>query len=90
MPVFPPCCVLVPIREQLDNPIDSMAECYLWEGRPHQVLADWDLAEDWSGEYVREVPPADPLRGEKISAEQFWALVRSMQSTLQGESINAS
>lgn len=82
MASFPPCCVLVPIREQLDNPIDSMAECYLWEGRPHQVLADWDLAEDWSGEYVREVPPSGPLGGTKISPAEFWALVRSQISPL--------
>ena len=47
----------IPVRERTNEPIPAEAECYLLEGRPHLLFANWDYAEDWSGVYVREVYP---------------------------------
>ena len=46
-----------PIREQLDEPIDPEGECCVLNGKPYILYGMWDYAEDWSGEFVREVHP---------------------------------
>jgi len=46
-----------PIRERLNEPMPPEAVCYVLDGRPHLLFSQWDYAEDWSGDYVREVHP---------------------------------
>ena len=46
-----------PIRERLDEPVDSEAEFVLRDGKPCLLYGMWDYGEDWSGEFVRETHP---------------------------------
>jgi len=75
LPGFQP----TPIRERLTEPIPADAECYMVDRRPHLLFADWDYAEDWSGEYVREVHPYAVAfgGGKKIGDAEWRALVRT-------------
>ncbi len=67
-----PNFVPTPIRRRVSEPIPAEAECYVLAGRPHLLFANWDYAEDWSGEYVREVHPFAVALGGKAIAEQEW------------------
>jgi hypothetical protein len=61
-----------PIRERLNEPIPPEAGCYVFEDRPHLLFANWDYAEDWSGENVREVHPFAVLFGSLAVSEHTW------------------
>ena len=73
----PPEFKRTPIREMLDTPIDPHGECRVLEGRPCIPYGMEDYAEDWSGEFVREVHPFALLSAPKVTAEEFWRLVRA-------------
>jgi len=65
-----------PIREQLDEPIDPAGDCCVHDGRPCILFSDWDYAEDWSGEFVREMHPFALIGAPKITVDAFWRKVR--------------
>jgi len=68
-----------PIRERLDEPLGEEGEFCRIDGRPCIVFAEWDYAEDWSGEFVRVIAPRTVIPEERLDAHRFWALVRSLQ-----------
>jgi hypothetical protein len=65
-----------PIREQLDEAIDPAGDCCVHDGRPCILFGDWDYAEDWSGEFVREMHPFALIGAPKITVDAFWRKVR--------------
>jgi hypothetical protein len=69
----------IPIRERLTEPLHAEAECYVLAGRPHLLFASWDYAEDWSGEYVREVHPFAVLAGQEIGEQKWRARLQQLQ-----------
>ena len=73
----PPGWKPTPIRDQLDSPIDPEGDCCVLGGKPYNLFGMWDYAEDWSGEFVREVHPFLLLGAPVITREEFWKLVRS-------------
>ena len=73
----PPGWKPTPISEQLDEPIDPEGDCCVLGGKPYILFGMWDYAEDWSGEFVREVHPFLLLSAPEVSREEFWKLVRS-------------
>jgi len=43
------------------------------------LFAEWDYAEDWSGEFVRPIePPGAASPAQPLAAAEFWALVQSL------------
>jgi hypothetical protein len=73
----PPGWKPTPIREMFDEPLDPAGECCVLEGKPCILFGMLDYAEDWSGEFVREVHPFTLLWAPKVTAEEFWKLVRA-------------
>jgi hypothetical protein len=67
-----------PICEQLDEPIDPESYCCVLNGKPYILYGMWDYAEDWSGEFVREVHPFTLIGAPNITVERFWKLVREI------------
>ena len=60
----------------LDEPIDPLAECCVYNGSPCILYGDCDYAEDWSGEFVREMHPFVLIGAPKLTADAFWQMVR--------------
>ena len=69
-----------PIREKLDEPIDPEGECCVLNGKPYILYGMLDYAEDWSGEFVREVHPFMLIGAPKITVEEFWNMVRAIEA----------
>lgn len=69
-----------PIRERLDEPIDPEGECCVLVGKPCILYGMWDYAEDWSGEFVREVHPFMLIGAPKIAPTEFWGRVRAIEA----------
>jgi hypothetical protein len=69
-----------PIREKLDEPIDPEGDCCVLDGKPYILFGMWDYAEDWSGEFVREVHPFTLIGAPTITVEEFWKLVRAIEA----------
>jgi hypothetical protein len=69
----------VRIVQRLDEPIEA-GDCCIHEGHPCILFGDWDYAEDWSGEFVRVVPPDSLADAPRLTVRQFWALVRRVHS----------
>jgi len=69
-----------PVIERLDEPIYDSAECCVYQGGPCILFGDWDYAEDWSGEFVRVIAPEALAGAPKLSATEFWALVRKVHA----------
>jgi len=74
----PPGWKPTPICEMFDEPIDPAGECCVLDGKPYVLFGMLDYGEDWSGEFVREVHPFTLLWAPKVTAEEFWKLVRAM------------
>ena len=66
------------IVERLDEVIDEEGEPRVLDGRPCVLFGMWDYAEDWSGEYVRELHPFLLLHTPTLTVAEFWALVRKV------------
>ena len=66
------------VLEHLDEPIPPAGRPCLFEGRPCILYMDWDFAQDWSGEHVRELHPFTLLRAPELSVADFWSLVRKL------------
>lgn len=73
----PPGWKPTPISEQLDKPIDPEGDCCVLNGSPCILFGMWDYAEDWSGEFVRDMHPFALLSAPEITREEFWKLVRA-------------
>ena len=73
----PPGFKPTPIRDRIGEPIDPEGDCRLLDGQPCILYGDWDYAEDWSGEFMREIHPFTLPGKPKISVEAFWDLVRA-------------
>ena len=69
-----------PILERFDEPINEPGVCCVHLGSPCILFDDWDYAEDWSGEFVRVVAPEPLSSATRVSAEDFWALVRKLHA----------
>lgn len=69
-----------PIRDRIGEPIDPEGECCSLDGRPCILYADLDYAEDWSGEFIREIHPFLLIGAPNITIEEFWNLVRANQT----------
>lgn len=76
----PPSWKPTPIRDKPNEPIDPAGECYVMNGQPYLLFSDWDYAEDWSGEFVREIHPFAVLDGFPVEAAGWWQLVRRRQA----------
>lgn len=65
-----------PIVERLEEPLLEKVEYCMLEGSPCVLFVEWDYAEDWSGTFVRVIPPhtLDPAR--RVGASEFWSAVR--------------
>ena len=61
-----------PIHERFD----PAGECCAYDGRPCILFGDWDYAEDWSGEFVRDMHPFVLIGAPVITADAFWQMVR--------------
>jgi hypothetical protein len=59
------------VVDRLEEPIDEEEEPCVLDGRPCLLFGMWDYAEDWSGEYVRELHPFLLLRAPKVSVVEF-------------------
>jgi hypothetical protein len=68
------------VVERLDEPILETADCCIYQGDPCILFGDWDYAEDWSGEFVRVIPPEPLADAPRLSAPEFWALVRKVHA----------
>ena len=55
-------------------------DCCVLEGKPYILYGMWDYAEDWSGEFVREVHPFTLLSAPTITTEAFWNMVRAIEA----------
>ena len=76
LPCMPPD---KPIRERLNEPVGEEGAFFLIDGRPCILFAEWDYAEDWSGEFVRPIePPGAASPAQPLAAAEFWALVQSL------------
>jgi hypothetical protein len=69
-----------PIRERLNEPIDPEGECCVLDGKPYILYGMWDYAEDWSGEFIREVHPFLLISTPKITVAEFWDRVRAIEA----------
>lgn len=76
----PPGFRPTPIREQMRSPIDPDGECCVLDGRPCILFGMQDYAEDWSGEFVREIHPFTLIGATKVSLDEFWKLVATRQN----------
>jgi hypothetical protein len=66
----------------LDEPIPEEGEPCLFNGRPCILFGMWDMAEDWSGEFVNpDLHPFTLIGAPKLTVEEFWALVRRVHKT---------
>jgi len=68
-----------PILERLDEPIAEAVEYCVLNGNPCILFADWDYAEDWSGPFVRVIPPDALSAAPRIEPAEFWTAVRRAQ-----------
>jgi hypothetical protein len=64
------------VLSHLAEPIPEESEPCVPDGRPCILYANWDYAEDWSGETVRELHPFTLIGAPKLTVDEFWALVR--------------
>jgi hypothetical protein len=47
----------------------------------------WDMAEDWSGEFVNpDLHPFTLIGAAKLSVPEFWAMVRQVHGVKEGRS----
>jgi len=69
-----------PIRERLDEPIDPKGDCRVLHGKPYILYGNADYAQDWSGEFVREVHPFILIGAPSITIAEFWARVRAIEA----------
>lgn len=76
----PPDFVPKPTREWLDEPIDPEGDCCVLNSKPYILYGMWDYAEDWSGEFVREVHPFMLIGAPKITVDEFWTRVRAIDA----------
>ena len=74
-----------PTREWLDEPIDPEGERCVLNGKPYVLYGMWDYAEDWSGEFLREVHPFMLIGAPKLTVEEF----RKQVLTIHAERLNA-
>ncbi len=75
----PPGFKRTPICEQMGSPIHPDGECCVLDGRPCILFGMQDYAEDWSGEFVREIHPFTLIGAPKVAPAEFWQLVASRQ-----------
>lgn len=73
----------------LDEPIHEEGSPCVLDGRPCILFGMWDYAEDWSGEYVRELHPFVLIGKPKLSTVEFWELVRRTHKAEGPENSNA-
>jgi hypothetical protein len=66
------------VVERLDEEIPEAGDPCVWRGRPCVLYGMWDMAEDWSGEFVTFPRPYSLVGAHKIAAKEFWALVRDV------------
>ncbi len=76
--VSPPQETFKKIVDRLDEPIHKEGEPCVHKKMPYILYGMWDCAEDWSGEYVREVHPFFLIGAPKLSTSEFWTLVRKV------------
>jgi hypothetical protein len=73
----PPLISRKSYRELLEESFEPEAEFYVNGGVPYIHFANWDYAEDWGAERMREVHPFVPwIGGTRISEAAFRARVR--------------
>jgi hypothetical protein len=73
----PPLISPRPYGDLLAQPFDPEAEFYVKDGVPYVAFPDWDYAENWGGDRMREVHPFIPIiYGKRISEAAFCARVR--------------
>lgn len=65
------------IVDRLDEPIPAEGDPCVLDGRPCILFGMWDYAEDWAGEYVRELHPFKLIGAPRLTVAEFWALVRN-------------
>jgi hypothetical protein len=76
----PPGWKPTPIRDRPDEPIDPEADCVVYAGDPCLLFGMLDYAENWGGEFVRELHPFTLIGAPKIGEADWWALVRTKQA----------
>jgi hypothetical protein len=65
------------VLDCLDEPIPEEGDPCALDGRPCILFANWDMAEDWSGEFVNpNLHPFTLIGAPKLTIPEFWALVR--------------
>jgi hypothetical protein len=73
-----------PIVERLDEPLLEKVEYCMLETSPCILFVDWDYAEDWSGRFVRVIPPHVLSTARRVGEPEFWAAVRGAQGLSRG------
>jgi hypothetical protein len=80
IPGWQPRRVIEHLDEEFPEDADPMPCVY--QGRPCVVFGMWDMAEDWSGEFVN--PNLHPFiifnreTTKEVSVQEFWRLVRQV------------
>jgi hypothetical protein len=76
----PPDWKPTPVVERFHKPIDPEGDCCILDDMPCILFGQWDYAEDWSGEFVREMHPFELIGAPKVTVEEFWKLVVALHS----------
>jgi hypothetical protein len=70
------------VLDCLDESIPNVGEPRTLDGRPCILFGMWDMAEDWSGEYVNpNLHPLALIGAPKLTTPEFWALVRKVHGS---------
>ena len=70
------------VLEHLDEEIPQEGEPCVLDGHPCILYDHWDMAEDWSGEYVNtDLHPFALTGAPTLSVSEFWTLVRRTHPT---------
>jgi hypothetical protein len=82
----PPEWVPPSIRELLAREPEDDAWYYVCDGAPIELLADIDLASDFSTHPIKEVNFLHPLfNGKRITREEFETRVKAIHGLIEGE-----
>lgn len=82
----PPGWVPPSIRESLARESEVEATYYVCDGIPIKLLAELDLASDFSTHPIKEVHPFYPLfNGKRITKGEFEARVKAIHGLIEGE-----
>lgn len=75
------CCMPPdkPVIERIGEPMTERVEYCILEGNPCVLFVDWEYAEDWSGTFVRVIPPDTLTAACRVDVTEFWAEVRRVQ-----------